>query len=41
MVSYASSIMKNIVVFGFPSRARFPVKLIVVLLLDQHQALVV
>ena len=28
MVSFASSIMKNIVVSAFPSQSRFPVKLI-------------
>ena len=28
LVSFASSILKNIVVFAFPSQARFPVKLI-------------
>ena len=28
MISFASSIMKNIIVFSFPSRAKFPVKLI-------------
>ena len=27
-VSYASVIMKNIVVFAFPSQARFPLKLV-------------
>ena len=32
--------MKKIVVFAFPSRFIFPVKLICALLLDQHQLLI-
>ena len=40
-VSFASSIVKNMVVFAIESQARFPEKKLIALIMDQRQEIVV